>query len=486
MLLPGTAMFEACAAAAAVLLDVPLDGRAALHSVGIADALAMPVQGSLVLEAAVSLHDGAVQLRSVAPGRSSRSAASMQHCSGYFGAVRQPAVTAGESISQAAAGGPWPTLCRTITFAAAAAAAPAQPSAVAAIWVPHAAQQNGYCMQPAAADAVLHLSGAFNRTAAPLQIPVAMSALAIQSPGGHSCWVHPAATPAGSDGEQTSLDYSLQDQRELLFQLDGLLVKQVGAAAKPARPAGAAAQQPADYMYSIDWQAEEQLQPAATAVSGSAERKRGWTVGGRSPAITAVFAGSASRTAAQAAAAATDGLELLQQRLPQMGSGSLSLQVQATTSQLASSVGGRAPAAAAAAASLAALVKGAGMEFKAVNLRSSSVDAAVTAAAFADPAVDAFGTAATSGAVLRAKLLRAPMAAVLANSHLMPLPRGSLADLKLVPHAKTAPGPGEIKVRSEAWAAVTCILSFIFLTTRSTAHLSFSAGLRTCGGPELP
>ena len=360
-------------------------------------------------------------------------------------------------------------------------------------------QPGSFLVHPAALDAMTHtaaaLQGSQAAEAGVTRIPVGVSALLAPKP---ALTVQPSVAQRWCQGMLAGMladgaalaDFAMSaGSASASVQLAGFQAKVAGTAAQRApRPADVEVQQPAHYMYSIDWQAEEQLQPAAAAaaVSGGAQQKRGWTMAGRSTAITAVFAGSASRTAAQAAAAATDGLELLQQRLPQMGSGSLSLQVQATTSQLASSVGGRAPAAAAAAASLAALVKGAGMEFKAVNLRSSSVDAAVTAAAFADPAVDAFGTAATSGAVLRAKLLRAPMAAVLANSHLMPLPRGSLADLKLVPHAKTAPGPGEIKVRSEAWAAVTCILSFIFLTTRSTAHLSFSAGLRTCGGPELP
>ena len=466
VLIPGTAMFEACAAAASVLLEGPHMGSAALQGVTIADPLLMPVQASLVLEAAVSLRDGSVQLCSIAPGRSARRAATKLHCSGVYAAVQQPA--AGSDVAEHQAGTASGTI-RRLFAAAAVNADNMQQSAVAGIWVPPSAQQNGYCMQPARSDAVLHLSGAFNHQAAPLQIPVAMSALVIQSAGSHSCWVHPTATPApagsgSSNGGQVSLSYRLHGQQaQPLFELAGLLVKEVGAAASAAAPAVAAAVQPAaaeapaEFMYSIDWQVEQQQAQAAAgslqAAAALTQRKGAWSVAGDSSVVMQYSAYATSSTSGVVAAAA-DGLELLQRRLPQMSAGSLSLQVATAPSILPSSGASCAAApaaaapAAAAAASLGALIKVAGMEFAAVSMRSSRADAATPAAAqaAAAEAMDAFGTASSGGALLRAKLLRQPLAVMPPNSHLMPLPRGSLAGIRLAPHTQAAPGPGEIKV----------------------------------------
>ena len=60
---------------------------------------------------------------------------------------------------------------------------------------------------------------------------------------------------------------------------------------------------------------------------------------------------------------------------------------------------------------------------------------------------DAFGTAADQGSLYKQVLL--PSATLLRkpDHHLLPLPRGSMAGLKLVPLERSTPGPGEIKVR---------------------------------------
>jgi hypothetical protein len=464
-------MFEACAAAASVLLDGPHTGTAALQGVTIADPLLMPVQASLVLEADVSLRDGSVQLCSIAPGRSARRATTKLHCTGMYAAVHQPLLPAAASkVAEQQASAASGSIRRLVAAAVENAGGSVQQSAVAAIWAPSSAQQNGYCMQPARSDAVLHLSGAFNRQAAPLQIPVAMSALVIQSAGSHSCWVHPTATRAaagsgsGSAGH-VSLGFRLHGQQaQPLFQLAGLLVKEVGAvaAAAPAVAAAvqpAAAEAPAEFMYSIDWQVEQQQ---AQAVAGSRQAaaalvqcKGAWSVAGDS-SVSVHYSATTSASTAGVVAAAADGLELLQRRLSQMTAGSLSLQVGTAPSVLPSSGAScaTAPAAAAAAASLGALIKVAGMEFAAVSMHSSRADAATPAAAqaAAADAMDAIGTASAGGALLRAKLLRQPVAVMPPNNHLMPLPRGSLAGIKLAPHTQASPGPGEIKV-SWRWAS---------------------------------
>nr|BAU61515.1 actin related protein2 [Parachlorella kessleri] len=56
----------------------------------------------------------------------------------------------------------------------------------------------------------------------------------------------------------------------------------------------------------------------------------------------------------------------------------------------------------------------------------------------------------TQGLAVEAKLLRAPIPIVPAHSNLMPLPRGSLGDMKLVNHFQTVPGSQELKVAVKA------------------------------------
>ena len=169
----------------------------------------------------------------------------------------------------------------------------------------------------------------------------------------------------------------------------------------------------------------------------------------------ASYHAGALRSAADTAAAATTGLQLLQTLVPGAPAGSsVGLHVLAAPSTHAScSSSTRAAWAAAAAASLAALAKVAGTEL-AASLRSSSLDAATPRAdaAAAPVSTDAYGTAGSGGAVLRARLLHQPTAGAseLPNSHLMPVPRGSLANLRPVPHAQAAPGSGEVKVCSGA------------------------------------
>ena len=59
-----------------------------------------------------------------------------------------------------------------------------------------------------------------------------------------------------------------------------------------------------------------------------------------------------------------------------------------------------------------------------------------------------FGAAACGGVRYGAKLVRSTSArAEPPDCHLMPCPRGAIADLRMVPCERAAPGPGEIKVR---------------------------------------
>ena len=75
-----------------------------------------------------------------------------------------------------------------------------------------------------------------------------------------------------------------------------------------------------------------------------------------------------------------------------------------------------------------------------------------------------FGQGSGAGCSLQARLLRSTVAAEPADCHYMPHPRGALENLRLVPMAKTLPGPGEVKVCLKTlWmrgcsAALRCLL----------------------------
>ena len=58
----------------------------------------------------------------------------------------------------------------------------------------------------------------------------------------------------------------------------------------------------------------------------------------------------------------------------------------------------------------------------------------------------AYGEAVSGGAHYLARLLQSAVVAAPADCHLMPCPRGSLADLKIVPLEHDVPPPGCVKV----------------------------------------
>ena len=442
VLLPATAMFEACAAAARILADALPQSASMLQDFSIGQPLVIQAHAFLLLDAAVDLVDGSVQLGSV----SSAQRLAAQHCHGSYSSRRQEAAASAPPDGCAS----WLPRPLSLSSPVTAATAYVQQAAVAGMWLPHAAQQNGYCLQPAMADATLHLSGAFSSKGAPLQIPVGMAALAVQgSSGRHSCWVHPSAMPtaAGSSGPGGALlNFRLEGQQRLqMMQLDGLNVKAVATGPHSIAPEATIAtpsQQPAaELLYVTDWQVE---QPAAG--TAGTQQTHTWQLDSGLGSTAATVLAGAARSPAGVVTAASDGLALLQHLLVRQGTAPLSLRISAAPGQLASAGVQQGPMAAAAAASLAALAKAAAMEFASAGLSSSSLDAlAPHCAATWPPAADTLGTAATQGAVLRARLLRQPALAALPNSHLLPMPRGSLADLRLVQHTQQAPGPGELK-----------------------------------------
>ncbi len=429
VLLPASAMFEAAAAAGSTMYNSnSSSGVMALHSVSIAEALVMPLdKEQLVVEVAVDSRTGHFQLLTRAG--SSRSNVNM-HCNGVFISI---------SVQQAAAAPrPPSSLLYTLRFLPSEQATASAPAAAfSAIWLPHSTQRRGFAVDPAVADNVLHLSGAFTpaHKRPALRIPVGISALALRQSSSYACWSFPLAVPQGSSGEGMQLGFKLQvegQQATPVYDLSGLLVKEVG-------DAQARAAITEEFLYSTEWQAYGAEAATVNATSRAAlAAAAGWEV---TVGSTAVFA--ALPTVASAGTMLA--LQLMQGYLPSAGSqGSLAVSTSSTAGTLPSlSSSAHDAKAAATAASLHALVKVGSLEHPAVKLSSLSTISAGSSSKAG--AADQFGAATAGGALLRAKLLRLPAPVVSSDGHLMPLPRGSLEGLRLVPHDQGRPGPGEIK-----------------------------------------
>ena len=69
----------------------------------------------------------------------------------------------------------------------------------------------------------------------------------------------------------------------------------------------------------------------------------------------------------------------------------------------------------------------------------------------------AYGDAVIGGAHFLARLLRSTVRVAPTECHVMPWPRGSLSDLKLVPLEQDLPPPGSVKVLgpSQLWLLIT-------------------------------
>lgn len=435
VLLPATAMLEACTAAANTLAGAPGQSGIVLQGFGITGPLIMPATAPMYVEIEVN-PQGSMQLFSVQHSMTSKR---QLHCSGGVRSRLQRQVLAAEQVALPIASGS----LRPSTRAGAWTARSVQSQmAFASIWM-SAVSQHGYCLHPAKADAVLHLAGAFATTAGPLLVPVALSALTCHNTGvSYDRWVHPAAFSdlAGAAGsEKASLSYQLQGDLLPALEVAGVTLKSVQS--QPAAQASVdSAEQPfnSDIKYCIEWQVSREQPMSSEAAPG---RLSAWAASVSTSLILQYNAASAIMPAA-VTAAATTGLELLQHSMAAGGNSTCSLQVAGAPSSLPSAGGGSASVlASSSAASLAALCKVAAMESADVTVQSSQLESATIlpgewpTARFCGN--DAFGTAGSHGAVLRARLLRSSDVMLAANSHLLPCPRGSLQSLRLVPHAKS-------------------------------------------------
>jgi len=424
-ILPGTGMFEALLAAGAGLLDSSDTIRALLNNITIAEPVPLHSSSAVAtLEVSIDFNSGEVVLSSGTPAR--------RNCFANFASTATREETFFSRASSAMTTVLLPNL-QVLESESEVVATPL-PGCVASIWAPHWSSTTGFIAHPDIADATLHLLSAFSDPYKPadLQVPTSAASLSVHQmmKSSASDWLHPSAGPSSSSdgGFNCSLDSS--------FTLNDLQV----TAWTPAQSQNSAAREKAaemlDFMYESEWQA------AMAAVEDGEERAQqrasaqllNWQAG-----------------AAPATVATSDGLRDLQSRLntPDVTANGLQVAISQASSSLVSPSKQGHPSAAATSASLVALVKAAAMEYSNISIQSNLIIAAVPNDSKNYSSTkdgDAFGTANEAGAVLRAKLLRRALPTAPSNSHIMPLPRGSVENLKLVLHDKEAPAPGEVLV----------------------------------------
>ena len=455
-------MFDTCASAASTLANSPRPVGMSLRHISIASPVVLAGQASHTLEAAVDVPSGSVRLASVG----SKPAPAQLHCSCTVARVQQASAAAGQSMAPLASGlsADRHRVASALRLAGHHTRQHVHVPAMACIAAPGAAQLSGHSMHPGRSDAVFHLSAAWLTTAAPLQIPVGMSALAIQgAESGKDCgWNHPTATPASNGGTAAGpvFDFCLKEEQQALFHASCLEVREVRGKALASSSTAAQLASLDSLVYEVQWQASSQhcMSPLSRRQAASGHHAGAWSVvhgghgGGMCNApdnVLQCFAADIC-SAAGVTGAVTSGLELLQQR----SAGSCTLQIVASAGTVPSLTGAGSAMPAAASASLEALAKVAAAEGGSDVLCSGRVDDAAPVAA-AIPAVDPFGTAAVGGSLLQAKLLRHPLRVLPSNSRLLPLPRGSVANLKLEMHASEIPAPGTVKVGA-AMICATC------------------------------
>lgn len=410
-ILPGAAMFEASAAAAATLQDESRsESRAALQGTSIAAPLQLqqhgPAAAAVMLECSMDAATGRVELASVTPVGKRQQQQRSIHCRGHVVTVqeiaavchtpagRQPAAVQAAFLSTQTPPQPSTSIAATLTIAASGA--------------------SGYFLHPAAADATLHLSAVATATAAGTSSSAAKPVTRV--PTGLGCLMVPQAPASGTMHPIASPEATLQQPRSdgslrcsfrlaepvpsavTAFRLYDLIIKEIPTAEpQPSAATGAQQQQrqdapaasPADVLYEIEWQAAN-AGSLTEPVSSPAARQLSWrraetlAASGKGPDILQLSApaklvvkvGAYNRSFSAATAQATlHGLELLQRTATQLpASSSLQLATRGAFQPLPAAGRQQDGAAAAAGAAVAALAKVAANEYPTAGI--STVDAA--------------------------------------------------------------------------------------------------------------
>ena len=415
-ILPGAAMFEACAAAAATLQDESRSGsRAALQGTSITAPLQLQQQGpaaaAVLLECSLDAATGRVELATVTPAVKRQQEQRSVHCRGHVAMVQAIA-----AVSHTTAGRqPAAVLAAVLRMQT-----PPQPStSIAATLTIAASGASGYFLHPAAADATLHLSAVTDATAATTLSPIAKPVTRV--PTGLGCLMvpqapasetmHPVASPEAS-WQQPRSDGSLRCSFRLAepvlsaataFQLCDLLIKEMPAAGpQPTASAGMQQQQgqdtpaaagAADVLYEIQWQAanagsltEPISSPAVQQLSWRrakflmpVSQASDWSQLSAPAKLVVKFDAHNCNSPAAAAQATLRGLELLQRTAAQHpASSSLQLALRGAFQPLPAAGRQQDGAAAAAGAAVAALAKVAANEYPTAGI--TTVDTAPSSA----------------------------------------------------------------------------------------------------------
>ena len=432
VIVPGAAMFEALAAASSILLGAPHNGTSLLRDVSIAEALVMPMKAGLVVDVAAGSRDGTLELTSF----SQRPALRKTHCAGRLQRAFEPASTppAGPFLRTAVRSGlAW----------ADTSMAPPLPSATGEIWSSKGSE-HGFNVHPAILDNVLHLSAAFiaPQGRVPLKVPVGLSAFVLRANNEYSVWTHPSATPSA---EVPTIDYQLHPNAasQPVFKLDKLEIRELKWTPPPAPVADPGSQ---EFLYRTEWQMQQCSAASTDALVLPSKPAPIFFAAGELPTATydAAAYGSSQSPAVSSTA---DILALLQSALPNVSKLSLALRAPDFGGNLLVGPQLHRCMATGCTSAVAALFKAASVENPGIGMSSAF---ATHSAAAETTSGDAFGTAHISRTTLRAKLFRQPIHVQNSNCHLMPMPRGSLANLRHVPHTQATPGRGEVKIAVQA------------------------------------
>ena len=356
---------------------------------------------------------------------------------------------------------------------------------------------SGYRMHPALLDATLHLAAAAvprpaqGASPGPTRVPVGAAAFAAAGAGAHGGALFPAALPLAPAADGSAVcEYALAGPGGAVAAVHGLLTRTLPAPTAQPSAAGSVrsadrhaaaleqASQPASLLYEPEWQAHTPLAPpasrpdplrpprAATFDLARGLRPRGAPAHARgSPALTAachvdIVLGASAAASLPAAAVVARALEAWHCAAAAAPSAVTLLTAGASPAAAPQPAGsGRAPAAAGAALWALARVAAAenpgirvgGNERSPLSGRARRGPLAFGTEAGAEQpdglrAADAFGRAQAGGLLSVARLMRSRRRVEAPDCHVMPCPRGALADLRMVPLPRAEPGPGEVKV----------------------------------------
>lgn len=318
--------------------------------------------------------------------------------------------------------------------------------------------QNGGCIiHPAVLDAMTHTAATMQSSQESekglTRIPVAFCALAVppsQAIESRSYACHGHFTGLLKSGIAVT-NFGMAAHTNV--QLNGFQAKVAAGSKQLASTLRGSmdTEREAPKFYVVDFQAETST-PSSTQKITNGRCKRAWHAFCSNMSVKVVYNATAARSAQHVIAATILGMGLFQQHQMLARLTKVDLHLAGTPMPL-SICSSSAGSSASVSASLAALAKAVSIECAAATITSSCQDAAMLADFLT--AEDTFGTNTTGALKMRNKLLSKPVNATVLNSHIMPMPRGSLGNLKIVPIPQDVPGRAQVKVCIKLTQVVT-------------------------------